>query len=73
MKIKLITALIFLCVIVIFFIQNASIVEIKILFWTITMSRTLLMLLFLAIGIVAGWLLKYFSEHFKHGSDKLDD
>jgi hypothetical protein len=32
-------------------------VEIQVYFWTIAMSRVLLMLILLAIGIIAGWLL----------------
>ncbi|MFC1494728.1 lipopolysaccharide assembly protein LapA domain-containing protein [Thermodesulfobacteriota bacterium] len=65
MKTKIIAPLIIICIIVIFFIQNAATVEIELLFWTITMSRTLLMLLLLSVGVVAGWFLKYISEHFR--------
>ena len=57
MNFKLISSLVIICLIVVFFIQNAAMVDIKLFFWTISMSRVLLMLILLAIGIVAGWLL----------------
>ncbi|MFC1838133.1 lipopolysaccharide assembly protein LapA domain-containing protein [Thermodesulfobacteriota bacterium] len=52
------------CLVVIFIIQNAAVVEVQIFFWTIAMSRVLLMLIFLAIGIIAGWFIKsgFFSK-----------
>ncbi|MFC1494860.1 lipopolysaccharide assembly protein LapA domain-containing protein [Thermodesulfobacteriota bacterium] len=46
------------CMVVIFIIQNAAVVEIQIFLWTIAMSRVLLMLIFLAIGVITGWLIK---------------
>ena len=65
MNYKLIISLIIICIIVIFIIQNAAVVEIHIIFWTITMSRVLLMFILLAVGIIAGWLLKGYSMHRK--------
>jgi uncharacterized integral membrane protein len=58
MNFKLISGLVIICLIAIFIIQNAAIVEIQVLFWTITMSEVLLMFILLAIGILVGWLLK---------------
>jgi uncharacterized integral membrane protein len=57
MNYKMIIILVILCLIGILIIQNAEIVEIQVYFWTIAMSRVLLMLILLAIGIIAGWLL----------------
>ncbi|MBN2061329.1 MAG: LapA family protein [Deltaproteobacteria bacterium] len=65
MNIKLIAGLILICLIVIFSIQNTAVVEIKLFFWTISMSRVLLMFLLLAIGIFMGWLLSSYSMHRK--------
>lgn len=65
MNYKLITSLIIIGIIVILIIQNAAVVDIHILFWTIKMSRVLLMFILLAIGIVAGWLLNSYSMHRK--------
>jgi uncharacterized integral membrane protein len=61
MNYKLISSLIIICLIVVFIIQNAAMVEIKVFFWTISMSRVLLMFILLAIGILAGWLLNNFT------------
>ena len=65
MNYKLITGLVIVCLIVIFFIQNAAVVEIKIFFWTVSMSRILLMFILLAIGILAGWLSSSYSTRRK--------
>jgi uncharacterized integral membrane protein len=66
MNFKLIAGLVIICLIAILIIQNAAIVEIQVLFWTITMSQVLLMFILLAIGILVGWLLK---SHFMHRSE----
>jgi uncharacterized integral membrane protein len=58
MKIKLIIGLVIICLVAIFIIQNAAIVEIQVFFWTIAVSRILLMFILLFIGIAVGWLLK---------------
>jgi uncharacterized integral membrane protein len=42
---------------VLFIIQNAVGVEIRFLFWSIQISRSVLIVLFLTIGIIIGWLL----------------
>jgi uncharacterized integral membrane protein len=42
---------------VIFVLQNTEVVEIRLLFWTLSMSRVLIILLLLAIGMLVGWLL----------------
>jgi uncharacterized integral membrane protein len=63
MNFKLISGLVIICLIAIFIIQNAAIVEIQVLFWTITMSEVLLMFILLAIGILVGWLLKSYFMH----------
>jgi uncharacterized integral membrane protein len=53
--------IIFVCLIVfvlIFVVQNAQVVEFRFLVWTISMSRALMLFGALAIGFIAGWLLK---------------
>ena len=62
MNYKLIIGLIAACLVVVFIIQNAAVVEIQIFFWTIAMSRVLLMFIILAIGIIAGWMIKSFQN-----------
>jgi len=44
-------------VVLIFVFQNTQVVEVKFLFWTLTMSRALVLLITLAIGLVGGSLL----------------
>ncbi|KJS32364.1 MAG: hypothetical protein VR64_07585 [Desulfatitalea sp. BRH_c12] len=63
MRYKLIAGLILVGMAVLFIMQNVTAVEMTFLFWTLTMSRALLMLLILLIGVILGWLL--------HGSRRL--
>jgi len=52
--------IIFICLIglvVIFVLQNIQVVEVRFLFWTVSMSRALMLFGTLAIGLVAGWLI----------------
>lgn len=46
-----------LVLVVIFIIQNAVVVDVKLLFWTVSMSRSLMVFFVLAIGILIGWIL----------------
>ena len=54
---RLILILVLVGLAVIFTIQNTAVVEITFLFWSIQMSRSLLILFLLAIGILLGWFL----------------
>ncbi|MFC1563673.1 lipopolysaccharide assembly protein LapA domain-containing protein [candidate division KSB1 bacterium] len=66
MNTKLVISLIIICFAVIFIIQNAAVVDTRFLFWTISMSRSLLIFIFLAIGIISGWILHSFFLHKKN-------
>jgi putative membrane protein len=44
--------------ILLFVIQNTQVVETRFLVWTISMSRSLLLLGTFIVGVVAGWLLR---------------
>ncbi len=57
MNVKLIIALILAGLAVIFTIQNVTIIKLRFLFWTLSMSGALLMFLILSAGIILGWLL----------------
>ncbi len=57
MNTKLVISLILAGLAVLFIIQNVRVVDIRFLFWTLSMSRALLMFFILAIGIVIGWTL----------------
>ena len=53
--------IIFACLIAIVFVfvvQNTQVVEFRFLVWTLSMSRALMLFGTLAIGFIAGWLLK---------------
>ncbi len=57
MNAKLIICLILAGLVVIFIIQNVTVIDIRFLFWTLSMSRALLMFFVLATGVVIGWSL----------------
>ena len=52
-----------ICLVVVLLIQNAEIVNIDIFFWTIAVSRVLLMVILLAVGVLVGWFLKTYFIH----------
>ena len=58
---KLVISLVLAGLAVLFIIQNVTVVDIQFLFWTLSMSRALLMFFILAIGIIVGWTLNSLS------------
>lgn len=62
---KLILMLVLAGLSVLFIIQNVAVVEIQFLFWSIQMSRSLLMFLMLAIGVIIGWFLHSYLKYQK--------
>jgi putative membrane protein len=44
--------------VLIFVFQNIQVVEVRFLFWTVSMSRALILIGTLAIGLIGGWLLR---------------
>jgi len=65
MNLKLIIVLSLIALGAIFIVQNVEVVELHILFWTISMSRALMFVFLLLIGIVVGWLLHGHMLHTK--------
>jgi len=63
MNIKLISGLIIICLILVFIIQNITIVKIRLFFWSIEISLVLLILILLILGVVAGLLLNDYFTH----------
>lgn len=62
MNVKLILILILAGLAVIFITQNVAAVEVSFLFWSLSLSRALLIFFVLMIGIVLGWFLNsYFA------------
>jgi len=66
MNIKLLLVLVLAGFAVLFIIQNASVVEIQFLIWSIRMSLSILMFLLLAIGILMGWSLHSYLKYRKN-------
>lgn len=55
-KLVITTALIIL--VMVFAVQNAAVVDIRLLFWDVALPRSLLMFMMLLIGVVIGWFLR---------------
>jgi uncharacterized integral membrane protein len=56
MSTKHIITVILVGLVIVFVLQNTQTVEVRLLAWTVSMSRALMLLLTLLIGIIAGWL-----------------
>ena len=56
MNIRAYIGLALLLLVVIFIVQNATVVDIQFLFWKVSMSRSLMIFFVLAISIVTGWI-----------------
>ncbi|WP_455207656.1 lipopolysaccharide assembly protein LapA domain-containing protein [Kaarinaea lacus] len=65
MQTKLIVTLVLVGLAVLFIVQNAAVVDIRFLFWKLSMSRALFMFFMLAVGIVTGWVLHSYFLHKK--------
>ncbi|MDO9548199.1 MAG: LapA family protein [Candidatus Marinimicrobia bacterium] len=65
MKFKIILSLVVAVLVVIFIVQNVAVVDIKFLFWKLSISRSLMMFFLIIVGIIIGWLLKGASFHRK--------
>ena len=56
MKWRILLTIVLLILVMIFAVQNATDVEIRLLFWQVAFPRSLLIFLMLLIGIVIGWI-----------------
>lgn len=64
---KLVVSLVAACLVVVFILQNMTAVKVNFLFWSLSMSRSLLILVFVAVGVLVGWLLHgYVAFRHKH-------
>ena len=57
MKYKVYGALAVLLLVVLFAIQNSAVVKVRLLFWSVSSSLALLIVVLLGLGLLAGWLL----------------
>lgn len=62
---RLVLVLILAVLVVLFIIQNIVAVKIQFLFWSIEMSRSLMIILLLLVGISIGWFLHGYMSHKK--------
>ena len=72
MNIKLALILILSGIILIFVTQNVAAVEVTFFFWSISLSRALLIFFALALGILIGWFLHSYAEY-RHAKETLSD
>jgi putative membrane protein len=63
MHFKLALSLMLAGLTVLFIVQNVAVVEVRFLFWSLSMSLSLFVFLLFAIGVIAGWLLHGYSRH----------
>jgi len=54
--------LVLLALVIVFALQNTQVVEVQFFFWTLSMSRALVLLGTLVIGLFAGWLIGRFAS-----------
>ncbi|MFB9055364.1 lipopolysaccharide assembly protein LapA domain-containing protein [Mariniflexile ostreae] len=57
MKFKTLIVLLFVIIIVIFSLQNTEVTDVNLLFWTLSMSRVLVILGSFALGLIVGILI----------------
>ncbi len=72
MNLKLLGTLGLVALASIFILQNANVVELHFLFWKISMSRALMFVLLVLIGMAIGWLLRGHSTHKTHRRETKD-
>ena len=63
---RFILALSLICLCIVFIVQNIAVVQITFLFWTLEISRVVLLLLVLLIGLIAGWIFKGYAKRRKN-------
>ncbi|MDD4028676.1 MAG: LapA family protein [Caldisericia bacterium] len=59
-NVKLIIGILLSAVIVVFIVQNVTVVNIRFLAWTFEMSRVLMMFILFVGGIITGWIMHEF-------------
>lgn len=55
---KLVIATTLIILVMIFAVQNAAVVNIRLLFWDVALPRSLLIFMMLLIGMIIGWFLR---------------
>jgi len=73
MNTKLILIVIIVSIAVIFLTQNVAVVEVSFLFWSVSMSRALLIFFLLVIGFCLGWFLHSYILYRKSMDENIKD
>lgn len=68
MNTKFVTTLILIALSTTFIIQNAGVVDIRFLFWKISLSGAIMFVFLILIGILVGWLLHGHMLHKKNNT-----
>ena len=63
MNLKLFGIVVLIALAAIFVVQNVEVVEVRFLFWKIAMSRALMFVFLVLIGMGVGWLLRGHQSH----------
>ena len=61
MRIWSVLLFILLALVIVFALQNTQVVDVQFFFWTLSMSRALVLLGTLVIGLFGGWLIGRFT------------
>jgi putative membrane protein len=69
MNLKLLAILVLTGVAAIFIVQNADVVELRFFFWKVAMSRALMFVFLVLIGVAIGWFLR---GHLLHKTEHKD-
>lgn len=65
MNFKLTSIVTLVLLVTVFIIQNIAVIEVKFLFWSMQVSKSLFIFLMLLVGIIVGWLLRASFKHNK--------
>lgn len=72
MKAKTIIIIVLIALFLIVLFQNTQVVELRLLFWTISMSRIILFPLTLLVGLIIGFLLGHYVKKRKPVSSEIE-
>jgi uncharacterized integral membrane protein len=48
--------------VILFVLQNMAVVEVRFLFWSVAVSRALMLMIVFGAGMLVGWLLYYYRQ-----------
>lgn len=63
MNIRLMSAVLILLLILIFTLQNATVISINFLFWKFSVSRAMMIFFVFVAGVLTGWILSVWRRH----------